>query len=168
MMNMDKKISSCSFTGHRNIPREHIASLTDLTRRAIDYAYSQGARDFYSGGAIGFDTLAAQQVIRFRLNHPDARLHLILPCKNQEAKWTAEQKEAYFYILSVADTVTYLADEYTDGCMKERNKELVKLADMLVAYSGRSYSGSAQTVRLGREKGIPVYNLYEECVKNEG
>ena len=163
MMNEEKK--SCSFTGHRQILSEHRDRLEDLIERAIDYAYSVGCRRFYSGGAIGFDTLAAKAVLSFKRSHGDVELHLLLPCRDQEVKWSDGDKSVYKKLLSSADTVTFLTDAYTSTCMKERNFELVKRADILVAYSGRSFSGSAQTVRMAKEKGIPVYNLYAECAK---
>ena len=84
--------SSCSFTGHRIIKKSHSAKLRELLSRAIEYAYSNGVRTFYSGGAIGFDTLAASEVIKFRASHPDTRLVILVPCPEQSAKWSPYQK----------------------------------------------------------------------------
>jgi predicted Rossmann fold nucleotide-binding protein DprA/Smf involved in DNA uptake len=66
----------------------------------------------------------------------------------------------YEYILSSADEVIFTSDSYTKTCMKERNAKLAELADVLIAYSGRKNSGSAQTVRMAKEKGKTVYNLF--------
>lgn len=59
--------------------------------------------DFYTGGAIGWDTLAAQVLLKIRESYPQVKLHLILPCSNAEQteKWTAEQKRSFteFYHL---------------------------------------------------------------------
>lgn len=151
----------CSFTGHRLIKKEHFSRLCALIDRAIDYAYSEGCRTFISGGAVGFDTLAARSVIRFRLSHPDARLVLLLPCINQDEKWSDAQRDAYEHILSSANEVEYVFDEYTDSCMKERNFRLADRADILIAYVGHNRSGSAQTARMADNMGKTVYNLYK-------
>lgn len=51
-----------------------------------------GVVNFVTGGALGFDTLAAQAVLELRQRYAHIKLQLILPCKNQTAKWrTADQ-----------------------------------------------------------------------------
>lgn len=149
----------CSFTGHRRIMPQHRDKLPELLLRAINYAYENGCRTFIAGGAIGFDTLVAREVIRFRISHPDVTLKLALPCVNQEANWTEEQKSAYAYTLAAADEIIYISDEYTDTCMKERNRYLAEHADLLIAYVSRAASGAGQTVRMAKERGVRVYNL---------
>ena len=101
----------------------------------------------------------------FRMTNPDCELHLILPCADQSVRWRNEDKEAYEHILSMANSVICLSDEYTPECMKARNAELVKRADMLIAYASRERSGAGQTVRMAQRKGIPVYNLFASCGK---
>ncbi len=153
-------MEGCAFSGHRVIAAGKIASLTELLQRAVAYAYEQGCRSFYCGGAVGFDTLAAKAVILFRVKHPDVRLVLMLPCADQSDGWSEMQRAAYDYILSEADEAVILSDSYARGCMQKRNRALVERADMLICYVGREGSGSAQTMHLAEKKGIPVYNLY--------
>ena len=150
----------CSFTGHRRIEISHRAGLGGILARAIAYAYGEGCRTFYCGGALGFDTAAAREVIRFRLAHPDVRLCLILPCQDQDARWSSAAREAYAYILSSADEVIYVSEHYTEGCMKLRNRALAESCDILIAYCGRYGSGAAQTVRMAEGLGKRVYNLW--------
>ena len=151
---------SCSFTGHRQIEQRHAGRISDLIYRGINYAYKKGCRDFFTGGALGFDTLAAKEIIRFKLSYPDVRLNLILPCKHQTEKWSSREVELYEYVLASASSVEYVSDAYTDTCMRERNKRLAESCDILIAYLGRSASGAGQTVRIARSLGKEVYNLY--------
>ena len=151
---------ACAFTGHRKIEERHKASLDGILMRAINYAYAEGCREFYVGGALGFDTAAAKQIILFRLQHRDVKLRVVIPCKNQSDKWSQGQIRLYEYILANADSVEYVSDEYTSTCMRLRNQRLVDLSDMLIAYVSRDFSGSAQTVRMAEKGGKPVYNLY--------
>ncbi len=162
----EKEIKSCSFTGHRKIKNEHRERIPDLVRRAIDYAYGLGARSFFVGGALGFDTLAAKEVIRFRMSHPEVRLVLLLPCRNQDEKWSEMERAVYEFTLSSADEVVYISDEYTPDCMRRRNAMLVSEGDLLIAYVGQARSGAAQTARMAERAGKKVYNLYPTLENN--
>lgn len=156
---------TCAFTGHRNIKLEHRARMPELLFRAIKYAYEQGCRKFITGGALGFDTEAARQVLRFRIDHPDVALILFLPCLDQDATWSAGQRDFYDYILSSANEVRYLSESYDKSCMKRRNQAMAEECDVMIAYVGRDRSGSSQTLRMAKEFGKEAYNLYYELEK---
>ena len=107
---MDDKI--CSFSGHRQILKIHAESLPLLLSDTIDTLITSGVRTFRSGGALGFDLLAAASVLAKRKNNPDIRLHMILPCRDQSSRWPAKFRRAYDNILAAADEVTDLAEQY--------------------------------------------------------
>jgi len=150
----------CSFTGHRKIAPGHEEHLPVLLKNALRYAYDEGCRYFICGGALGFDTAVAKELIAMRMLNTDIRIILALPCKNQSENWSGRAKSMYEYILSVADEVVYTSDEYTDGCMKKRNKYLAERCDIMISYVGRAGSGSSQTARMAESLGKRVYNLY--------
>ncbi len=151
---------ACSFSGHRKIEARHSKAISPLIMRAINYAYDNGVRIFLTGGALGFDTLAARQVILFKMSHPDVRLHLISPCVNQSENWTDAQRSSYEFILQHSDHVEFVCDEYKKGCMQMRNKRLAEECDMLVAYLSRLNTGTGQTVRIAEKMGKTIFNLY--------
>ena len=153
-------MKSCSFTGHRKIPLKHFTKLDSLLERAIEYAYSEGCRDFYTGGALGFDTMAAKKLLTYRMRHRDMRLIVVVPCKKQALQWSEADRDMYEYTLANADEVIFCSEEYTADCMKKRNEYLADICDMLIAYAGRHSSGSMQTVRMALARGKTVYNLY--------
>ncbi len=157
------EIRSCSFTGHRKIEPQHTRALPERVAAGIAYVYSKGCRHFYVGGAIGFDTVAAQQLLIFRMSHPDITVNLVLPCKDQASQWSDRQREMYDYLLSQADTIEYIAEYYYDGCMRERNARLVDHADVFIAYVCHGRSGAQQTVDMARRRGKTVYNIYNTC-----
>ena len=159
-MRGDCLMKVCAFTGHRKIEDGHKSRIDGLLLRAISYAYENGCRTFATGGALGFDTLAAREIIRFRMSHPDVKFIAVLPCRNQSDSWTSAQVNMYEYTILNADEIEYVSDEYTDGCMKKRNQRLAEMCDMLIAYVSRPYSGSAQTVRMASTLGKVVYNLF--------
>lgn len=156
---------TCAFTGHRNIKFEHRAGMPNLLSRAIGYAYDKGCRRFITGGALGFDTEAAREVIRFRISHPDVSLVLFLPCLDQDASWSLRQRDSYDYILSSADEVKYISECYDKTCMKRRNQAMAEECDIMIAYVGRERSGSSQTLRIAQTLGKESYNLYFELEK---
>ena len=156
----------CAFSGHRTIKQAHRGKISSLIARAIEYAYSEGCRTFYSGGAIGFDTLAAQQVIRFRMTHPDVRLILLLPCVDQGARWTDAQRNMYSHLLSEANETAYISESYTPSCIKKRNEALAAVGDIMICYLCHRVSGTGQTVSIAKSLGQRVYNLYPSLEEN--
>jgi len=149
----------CCFTGHRHIPAEHAALLPLHLDAAIDAMYRAGCRDFYTGGAVGFDTLAAERVIAFRRSHADVRLILMLPCRDQCNGWSAEDTAVYQAILGECDLYRYVSEAYHPRAMYRRNMELVGVADACVAYVTRAASGAGQTLRAAERAGLTVINL---------
>ena len=154
------------FTGHRSI-KEPLSNLYRRLDRAIEKAVTdRNASDFYVGGAIGFDMIAALRVLRLKKKYSTVRLHLVLPCPIPEMvmKWSDEDKIAFDDILNRADSITVISDRYYDGCMKERNQRLVDLADTLcICYwnENDNRSGTGQTVRMAERKGLMIKNLYK-------
>lgn len=154
---MEKK--NCCFTGHRVIPPAHLSALPLHLDAAIEAMYRYGCRDFYTGGAIGFDTLAAERVLLYRKSHPDVRLILMLPCRDQCNGWSAEDTAAYHRILNECDMYRYVSDAYDSRAMYRRNMELVGVADACIAYVTRSASGAGQTLRAAERARLAVVNL---------
>lgn len=153
-------MKGCAFSGHRFIKHTHTMRLRALLGRAVRYAYGEGCRDFFSGGAMGFDLLAAEVVLDMKRELPDIRLVMLLPCIDQDKKWPDRDRAYYERIVNSADEVICLTPAYYNGCMQARNRELVRRADILIAYLERDSGGTAQTVRLAVDRGLEVYNLY--------
>ena len=157
---------SVCFTGHRTIAEDKeklSARLYALLERLVT---EKKVTDFYTGGAVGWDALAALTVLKLRESYPEVKLHLVLPCpfEEQSAKWKEAQKTEYLHILGLADSVEQVSDRYYNGCMKARNARLVELAsDYCICYwnPNNFRSGTGQTVRMAQKKGIEVINLFE-------
>ena len=149
-----------SFTGHRIADPAIRAALYDTIKRLAE----DGADTFCTGGAAGFDTIAAEEVLRLKNEYPHIKLQLVLPCspKEQTRSFSREMKEAYVKVMRGADFMECVSQSYTKTCMKERNQRLIDLADVCVCWYdsvNRPYSGTGQTVRMAEKKGIRVINL---------
>ena len=57
---------TCCFTGHRKISADKIPFVRRNLREAIYAACTEGYRRFVCGGALGFDTMAAIEVLSFK------------------------------------------------------------------------------------------------------
>lgn len=78
----------CCFTGHRRIPQNELKGIEERLEATITELYSRGVVYYGAGGALGFDTLAAETVMRLRDGIlPNLRLILVLPCLNQTKGW---------------------------------------------------------------------------------
>ena len=143
------------------LPRERLSELSELMDRALYSMLHQGVTEFRTGGALGFDTLAALKVLDLRERYPQVRLWLILPCRNQDAEWCLRDRQIYAGILERADEVRFLRERYTAGCMQERNRALVEGSAYCLAYCKEEKGGSAYTVRYAQKKGVHVINLAE-------
>jgi uncharacterized phage-like protein YoqJ len=83
---MFEKLSVCCFTGHRRIEPMHRAELPGLLRREIENLISENVTTFATGGAKGFDTLAAEAVLDAKIQHPFIRLIVVAPCADQSSR----------------------------------------------------------------------------------
>ncbi|MBE6656088.1 MAG: DUF1273 domain-containing protein [Ruminococcaceae bacterium] len=155
MMENERAITCC-FTGHRKVPKTCEPIVRVNLARAVGELYQKGYRRFVAGGAVGFDTMAADVVLGYRRHYPDVSLILMLPCADQDAKWTEEEKAVYAKQKREADEVILLADRYYDGCMQKRNQAMVDASSVCIAYLTRPYSGAGQTVRMAEKAGLTV------------
>ena len=84
---MDLKQRTACFTGHRKIPPEQQEKVARQLRKTLIELVDSGYRYFGAGGALGFDTLAAQTVLGLNSDFPQIRLILVLPCLSQADNW---------------------------------------------------------------------------------
>ena len=151
----------CMFTGHRNIDRRHVNSLPGRIDALLESLIEEGYTEFRTGGAMGFDTIVALKILEKKRKYGFIRLHLYLPCHDQDKGWRADLKAAYAYVLKNADSVRYSSEVYNRGCMHKRNRDMVDGSGLCVAYCGKSTGGSAYTVEYAEKKGIRVINIFE-------
>lgn len=154
------KKTTCSFTGHRYISGSKLRELSDKLQHELRLLIDEGYTSFISGGAIGFDLLAARTVIKLREEFPHIRLDLALPCADQAKKWNPQQQQAYRDILRQADSVTYVSPEYYSGCMHKRNRFLIDNSSVCVAFYNGTRGGTAYTVSYAADRSVRVVNLY--------
>lgn len=152
----------CCFTGHRDISFSEMQNVLPKLTQAVATLLRAGVSTFIVGGARGFDTLVAIQLINLRRHlYPNLRLVLVRPCPGQADRWSATEQSLYETIRREADLDILLSDRYFNGCMHSRNAFMVNHSSHLLAYVTRTSGGSWQTFALAQRQGLTVQNLAE-------
>lgn len=149
---------TCCFTGHRKIPLDRLESVTQRLRDAVIASIKVGYLYFGAGGALGFDTLAAQTVLDLKKDYPQIKLILVLPCKTQTRGWRQEDIEEYNRIIRAADKVVYTSNNYYNGCMQIRNRHLVEYSSLCICYPNKTTGGTAYTVEYAKKNKLNIIN----------
>lgn len=158
-MNPNEVYSSCCFTGHRNLPQEKADAIQCTLESLILELCKNGCREFISGGAIGFDTMAAEAVLKIKKTFPEIVLIMALPCRDQHIKWRKVDRLRYEKLLSRADKIVYMAESYVTGCMHLRNKYMVNNSLLCIAYLENKGGGTEYTVKYAYDNGRKVVNI---------
>ena len=139
---IDREKSVC-FSGHRpeKLPwgddeRDEACKLfKSRIEREILKAYEAGCRYFLSGMAEGFDTYAAEAVVK--LGRGDS------PRKRKLAEKAA--------------VCVSISEGYAPSCYMERNYFLVRHSSRaIVGYAGETASGTGATLRMALREGLEV------------
>ena len=160
----DGRILRCAFTGYRpqGLPfgfNEEDFRCVDFKQRiryAVEYLVRHGYSHFLAGGALGFDTYAAEAVMGIRGKYPWVTLEIAVPFDAQAERWAPSSRFRYEWNLDQADIVTRVSREYAQDCMAKRNRYMVDQCDLLLAaYDGRP-GGTMHTVNYARSQGKEI------------
>ena len=143
---MNLKDKTCCFSGHRNLGKYDYNYVYQRTKDIITLLAENGIVYFGTGGAIGFDTIAAKAVLAVREIYPQIKLILVLPCEDQARYWKAENVEEYNKIKEQADKIRHMVD----------------CSSICVCFLTDFESGTAVTVDYAIEKGLDVINVADE------
>lgn len=160
---MLKNITLC-FTGHRsqklpwrfNECDERCVNMRNKAKEKIEQAIIDGYVYFISGMALGFDMICAEIVLELKKKYPHIKLVCAIPCKNQDELWTNEYKKRYKNLLKQADTIRYIAEEYTKTCMLERNDYMLKNSSRVIALFNGLSGGTKSTILKAQKMGLRV------------
>jgi len=150
---------TCSFTGHREISKGSIKTIESKTKDEVIRLIKSGVKDFISGGAIGYDILCANLIIELKKTNPDIKLHLALPCKEQDKYWSDEEKKNYNKLLQSADKIIYVSEQYFKGCMHRRNRYMVDNSEYVISYCTKQTGGTYYTTKYSEKQGKQVINI---------
>ncbi len=166
--NMEYSPDTCAcFTGHRAMTETEIKDAAVLISEQIKRLYAKGIKNYYAGGALGFDLAAAVTVLNMKRIYPDITLNLALPCPEYQSKWSRSEIGLFERVRSRADSEAYVSDCYHRGCMQMRNKYMVDRSTVCIAYMKKRKGGTYNTVTYALKKGLEVINLTEFSITDQ-
>jgi len=164
-MRVQKEIQeTCCFTGHRILGRSE-REIEKATFDQIERAVLKGYNHFICGGALGFDMIAAEQVVTYRtiVGKPIGKpitLEIAIPCSDHTKMWNNKQKARLQAILDCADvTFTLSKSEYTQSCMQIRNQYMVSKSALVIAYYNGKPSGTKKTLEYAERTGREIWYI---------
>ncbi|MBE6607306.1 MAG: DUF1273 domain-containing protein [Ruminococcaceae bacterium] len=165
--------ATCCFTGHRTMSYEEKNKASADIRVTVRALVKKGVRHFITGGALGFDTVAAATVINMRDNdrltdgngkEADITLTVAVPCPTQSSQWSFANKTMYNSILKSADEVVLISEKYTSDCMFKRNRYMVDNSAYCICYVTQNSGGSYYTMNYAKSSGLGIINLATDKV----
>ena len=137
------KEASIAFTGHRNIAPEQKDKVRERLRKAVSLAYKEGKYQCICGMALGFDMLAAEEVLSLKARLPYLQLIAVVPFRGQNSRWDLAEQQRYDHILAKTDKVIVLSDTYYKGCLLRRNDFMLQHSNFVIAYyDGKQKGGT--------------------------
>ena len=167
MMPLINRDNTCCFTGHRpsKLPWRYDESdircekLKQKISDTVEAVYFSGIRHFICGMAQGCDIYFCEAVIMLRDEHPDITIEAALPCEEQSKFWEERERNRYFRLVSLCDHETLVSRQYTNDCMKKRNKYMVDNSSVLIAVFDGTLGGTMQTIGYAAKCGLEVIEL---------
>ena len=106
----------CCFSGHRDLPKGEAERLTEKARTLILLLIQEGVTEFRVGGAVGFDMIMAELLLRLRDEEKqEIRIISVIPFPSWRAKWSSEEIRRQNMILEKSDEVIFVRQHYCQG-----------------------------------------------------
>ncbi len=150
---------TCCFTGPRTLPAEKMRHMILCLNKEIETLIGAGVTTFISGGAQGFEQIAASLIAAKKEMGYPIFLILALPYPNQHKSWQEKTKELYDYLLEAADEVHYISDTCTNNCMKERNHYMVEHSAYCICALLHGRNGIEETVKYAKQKNLRIVDV---------
>ena len=157
---MDLHAQTCCFTGHRILSAHEKARIPAKLDSILLPLIERGVRVFWIGGALGFDTVAAEHLLNLKKQYPQLMICLALPFEGYRNRWSETQKSRAANIDTQTDHIVYCSHTSSKSAFLQRNRYMVDQSHYCIAYCNRSTGGTAYTLRYAQRKGLIVQNLF--------
>ena len=145
LMKVQKELhKTACFTGHRRLGMSGLVIAKRLRKLISKAHYEKGITHFIAGGALGFDMIAAEQVLFLKDAGAEITLEIAIPCQDHTAKWSDSQVRRLNRILAEADKVSESKEPYSPEAMMTRNKYMVSQSALVIAYYEQGKTGGTK------------------------
>jgi uncharacterized phage-like protein YoqJ len=153
------KQNTCFFTGHRKFKPEQVETFSRRIKHEVEILMEKGVTTFISGGAIGFDAIAASYIITLKQQGANIKLIIALPCRNHSKYWKGKEKVFFQTLLGDVDDVHYVSEDYSEDCFDKRDMYMIDNSSYCICALVVKASGTGQTVKNAYSKKINVINV---------
>lgn len=158
------KSKTVCFSGHRpeklpvkgNGGSAVIRYLKSILYKEILDSISAGYTRFITGLARGVDLWAGEILMELKAQGEQISIIAVKPYKTHGDNFKGVEKFALGRLMSMADEVVCLSDEYRKGCLQRRNEYMVDHSGKLIAVVSDYRSGTGATIRYAEKQGIEV------------
>lgn len=151
----------CFFVGNRELPAYRIKMIRQQVKDTIDELMGEGIKFFFVSGEPGFETLAAEEIVRYRMHYPDSGIQLIFIPPTQEQRMEMSPQE-----LRKAEALRWTADQVFDLTSypelqddKLRRKWMVECSSACVTYFSRIRDCSSDTIQYAQQRGLHIVHI---------
>ena len=168
---MAKSTGIFTITGHR--PKKLFGyDLLDPRWTAIRMSIrgileKAGAKELWTGMALGTDMIAALAVIDMQDDGCPIKLNAAIPFRgHNDPKWPEKTRMLYDAILYRADKTELVTDgPFSTWALEKRNRYMADRSDCLIAVYTGAPGGTANCIKYARKQHMPIW--YIDPVKPE-
>ncbi|MCM1328785.1 MAG: DUF1273 domain-containing protein [Ruminococcus sp.] len=160
----DLRKKTLCFSGHRpeKLPFNGsggsavVRRLQSILYKEILDSISAGYSRFITGLARGVDLWAGEILMELKAQGEEISIIAVQPYKEHGGNFLGKEKFSLGRLMSNADEVVCLSEEYRKGCMQRRNEYMVDHSGKLIAVVSDYKSGTGSTIRYAQKQGIEV------------
>lgn len=145
---------TCFFSGHRRFSKKNEILLKKYLKTEITVMIRNGFDTFLTGGADGFDTLAAEAVMEIKETNPQIELVIYSPFPGAEIRLDRDLRMRQCRCV-------YTSEKYHKDAFKIRNYRMVDDSQAGIVFCLRPRSGTGQTIRYAEKKGIRLFCMQD-------
>ena len=147
--------NTCAFTGHRELGGDFDRA---LLARVVERLARSGMKTFLCGMARGFDLVAAEIVLKFKVKY-GLSLVACIPYEGQADYFSSSDRERYENILKFCDEKRVFAEKYNRYCMFTRDRYMAENCSVMVCYLRKSSGGTYYTVNCAKKRGVKIIEV---------
>ncbi len=160
---------TCCFTGHRDLPRDKdkLFEIQLRTKEAIKYLINNKGVKYYGvGGALGYDLLAANELIKLRntgfTEYKDIKIILIAPFHGYTNNWSDEQRAELEKQYKDYNKIVWVTNNKSKAAYILRDRHMIDNSKYVIAYKVKNTGGTAFTVDYAVKKNRVIINIADE------
>lgn len=166
MENLERR--SCFFVGDTELPAYRINAIRQQMKEVLEQFTRRGILDFLISGESGFEMLAAEEVIRFRMRVPELKIKLIYlpPTQEEYAKRSTQDQQKLDAIRWTADQVVDYATYPALRNPVTRKQVMADRSAACVTYFAHTRDCSSDIIQYAQQRNVYVSYLAKSPSKD--